>query len=168
MNHDMRRLTMARRDALVRLVRTLLVSRGDQRKKLADGLRNLRDYRAADSASDSVDMAFEADSGDMASRLAERDDTELSQIERAVMRWQRHTYGICEGCQKRIPVARLTALPYTAFCIDCERANEAHPAGCAGRISGNWAQVADAQAPMQDQRIDLAELELALAGKGRG
>ena len=119
---------MARRDALMRLFKTLLACRDDQRKKLARDLKNLRDYRAADSASDSVDLAFEADSDELASRLVERDDNELGQIELAIMRWKWQTYGVCESCRKRIPVARLTALPYTAFCIDCERENERTPA----------------------------------------
>jgi DnaK suppressor protein len=167
MNHDKRSQTMARRDALVRLVKTLLTRREDQHQKLAEELRNLRDFRMADSAADSVDWAFEADSDELASRLVERDDSELSQIERAVMRWKRRTYGICESCQIRIPLARLTALPYTALCIACERRKEAHPGGFAIPSRGNWAQVADAQAPMQDQRIDLAKVQMALSGKRR-
>jgi hypothetical protein len=68
---------------------------------------------------------------------------------------------------KRIPLARLNALPYTAFCIRCEREMENHPAALARRSRGNWAQVADAQAPMQDPKIDLADLETQMSRERR-
>jgi RNA polymerase-binding transcription factor len=29
-------------------------------------------------------------------------------------------YGVCEGCDSRIPGARLRALPWTGLCIECE------------------------------------------------
>jgi DnaK suppressor protein len=154
---------MARRDALLRLHKTLLARRGHLRAKLSGELSNLREFRAADSAGDSADAAFEAGGDEMSSQLAQLDDRELSQIERALSRLQLGTYGICEGgsanCQKRIPVARLNALPYTPFCINCERELERHPDGAALESTGNWAQVFDGQAPMQDQRIQLSEWE---------
>jgi DnaK suppressor protein len=163
---------MARQDALVRLAKTLLACREDQHKKRADELRSLRDFRAADSAGDSADLAFEAGSDEMASRLVEFNDRELSQIDRALTRCQRSTYGICESCQKRIPLARLNARPYTPFCINCEREKEGHPNGFARRSRGNWAHVFDAQTfmqtLMQDQRLDLAKLEMSLSGNRRG
>jgi len=43
---------------------------------------------------------------------------------------------------------------------------EMHPEnGAALQRTGDWAQVFDAQAPMQEQRIQLAELEMGLSGK---
>jgi DnaK suppressor protein len=148
---------MARGDALLRLHETLLARRADLRKLLADELANLRDFRAADSTTDSVDVAFETSSDEMAALLAELDARDLSQIEGALARVRRGTYGVCEGdgenCQKRIPVARLNALPYTAFCINCEREREKHPDWRAQRDAGNWEQVFDSEAPVERQRI---------------
>ena len=34
------------------------------------------------------------------------------------------TYGQCLECGKRIPQARLTAIPYAPYCVDCERDQE--------------------------------------------
>jgi RNA polymerase-binding transcription factor DksA len=34
------------------------------------------------------------------------------------------TYGICEKCVSAIPLARLSAVPTTEFCIACEEARE--------------------------------------------
>jgi len=159
---------MARRDALLRLHKTLLARRADLRGKLAGELADLREFRTADSAGDSADAAFEAGGDEMSSQLAQLDDRELSQIERALARLQLGMYGICEGgsasCQKKIPVARLNALPYTPFCINCEREMEMHPDTVALQSTGNWAQVFDGQSPMQDQRMQMSELEMRLSG----
>lgn len=43
----------------------------------------------------------------------------LAQVDEALGRIEAGVYGICEGCGKRIPVARLEALPYTKLCVDC-------------------------------------------------
>jgi RNA polymerase-binding transcription factor DksA len=34
------------------------------------------------------------------------------------------TFGVCESCRKPIPKTRLDAIPYTAYCVDCEREQE--------------------------------------------
>jgi RNA polymerase-binding transcription factor DksA len=159
---------MARQDGLARLVKTLLKCREGHRNKRAEELRNLRDYRAADSPGDSADLAFEAGSDEIASQLVEVNDRELSQIDGAVARWQRRTYGTCERCLKRIPLARLNALPCTPFCIRCEREMEETSDGSDRRSRANWAHVFDAEAPLQERRIDVTELEVALSGKRRG
>ena len=70
---------------------------------------------------DAADVAFEAGSDEMTSQLAELDSRELSQIDRALIRLKQGTYGLCEACQKKIPVGRLNALPYTTHCIECQR-----------------------------------------------
>jgi DnaK suppressor protein len=46
-------------------------------------------------------------------------------IRRAVMaaleRIDDGTFGTCQTCGRTIPQARLAAIPYTAYCVDCER-----------------------------------------------
>jgi DnaK suppressor protein len=163
---------MNRRNALLRLHENLLARRERLSKKLAGELAYLHDGNAADATGDSADLAFEADGGEMSSRLAELNDRELSRIERALARWKQGTYGICDGgswnCQKKIPVARLKALPYTPFCINCGREMEKHLDGLGRQTTGNWGQISDAQAPMRDERINLSELERDLVASERG
>src|SRR5947209_296668 len=112
---------MARRDALIRLQKTLLARRSELRKKLTEDLDNLRNFRGEDTTGDAADAAFEAGSDEMASQLAELDSRELSQIDRALVRLKQGTYGACESCQGKIPVGRLNALPYSTLCIACQR-----------------------------------------------
>src|SRR5436305_9033941 len=128
---------MARRDALLRLHKSLLARRAYLRSKLAGELSSMRDFKAADSTGDSADAAFEAGSDEMASQLAEFDARELGQIERALHRLKQGTYGLCEVCQTRIPVARLNALPYTTLCIGCQREMEKYPDWVDRRNAGN-------------------------------
>jgi RNA polymerase-binding protein DksA len=46
-------------------------------------------------------------------------ETILRQIEVALRKIDEGTYGICERCGKEIAAARLQAIPYTPFCIEC-------------------------------------------------
>ena len=154
---------MARRDALLRLHKSLLARRTDLNKKLAEDLNNLRNYTNTDSTGDSADAAFESGSDEMASQLAEIDARELSQIERAMFRLKQGTYGLCEVCQSKIPVGRLNALPYTTVCIECQREMEKYPEWDERRHT-NWEKVYDAATPLEDQReMNLAELEIDLS-----
>jgi DnaK suppressor protein len=154
---------MARRDALLRLHKSLLARRTDLNKKLAEDLNNLRNHTNTEAPGDAADAAFESGSDEMASQLAEIDARELSQIERALFRLKQGTYGVCEGCQSKIPVGRLNALPYTTVCIDCQREMEKYP-DWDDRRHANWEKVYDAARPLEEQReVNLSELEIDLS-----
>jgi len=151
---------MARRDALIRLHKSLLARRSDLRNKLADELSNMRNFRAGDNTGDSADVAFETGSDEMSSQLAAIDARELNQIERALARLKQGTYGLCEGCQTKIPVARLNALPYSTCCVECQREMERFP-DWDDRRSANWDF--DAGVAIEDQReVKLSEIEMDL------
>src|SRR5438045_8342853 len=130
---------MARQDALLRLHKYLLARRDHLRKKLSQELAQM----SSSGTGDSADVAFESGSDEMSSQLAEFDARELTQIERALVRLKQGTYGLCEMCQKRIPIGRLNALPYTTCCIECQREMEQYPGWAGRRGSGNWANVVD-------------------------
>jgi DnaK suppressor protein len=155
---------MARRDALLRLHKSLLSRRADIRKKLADELDGLRNLKGADAPGDPVDAAFESGSEEMASQLAELDSRELRQIDRALQRLKQGTYGVCEACGSKIPIGRLNALPYTTLCIACQREMEKYPDWSDRRSPGSWEKVYDAATPLEEQReVDLSEIEIDLS-----
>jgi DnaK suppressor protein len=156
---------MARRDALLRLHKSLVVRRTDLLKKLADDLNNLRNFQNGDSGGDSADAAFESGSDEMHSHLAELDSRELTQIDRALTRLKQGTYGLCEICQTKIPIGRLNALPYTTLCIGCQRDLESHP-GWDDSRSRNWDNVFNSATSLEDQReVNLADLESDLSSR---
>ena len=60
----------------------------------------------------------------LAARLDEHDRAELTAIDGALTRMERGEYGVCRACGKRIPDARLHALPAAEFCLPCAAARE--------------------------------------------
>ena len=48
----------------------------------------------------------------------------LAQVEDALDRMEKGTYGFCEECGARIDPARLKALPYATLCIECQQRRE--------------------------------------------
>ncbi|MGZ0152322.1 TraR/DksA family transcriptional regulator [Kribbella sp. WER1] len=45
----------------------------------------------------------------------------LKEIDAAVERVSDGTYGVCSGCDARIPVGRLEILPYVRYCVRCQQ-----------------------------------------------
>ena len=153
---------MARRDALLRLHKTLVARRTALRKALAGELADLRNSQL--DTGDSADVAFDAGSDEIATQLVELEARELNQIERALARIKQGIYGVCEGCQKKIPVARLNALPYSTTCIDCKREMEHYPGWAGGRGAGDWEKVFSAGAPQEEEReVNISEIEMDLS-----
>jgi DnaK suppressor protein len=44
----------------------------------------------------------------------------LAEVEYALRKLEKGTYGICEGCGNPIPVDRLQAIPSATYCVDCK------------------------------------------------
>src|SRR3954470_11058391 len=107
---------MARRDALLRLHKSLVSRREDLGRRLGGDLKDLYEGTAG-VGGDTADLAFDSGSEEVTSQLAQLESRELAQIERSLLRLKTGTYGVCEGCAKRIPVTRLNALPFTTTCI---------------------------------------------------
>lgn len=53
------------------------------------------------------------------------------EISRALDRMAMGLYGMCEECSARIPSDRLSVLPETTRCLDCQRAAELRLGRCA-------------------------------------
>jgi DnaK suppressor protein len=156
---------MARRDVLLRLHKSLLARGAALRDALAGEVENLRRIRT-DQTGDSADGAFASGSEEISTQLAGLEARELNQIHRALTRLSEGTYGICEVCQEKIPVARLNALPYSTTCINCKREMEGYASsGCAGlHGGGDWDKIDKAQAALEDQRdVDLTTIKRELS-----
>jgi DnaK suppressor protein len=153
---------MARRDALLRLHKSLTSRRDELRRRLGGELKDLRNFKSNDTG-DSADAAFDSGSEEVSSQLAALEARELSQIERALARLKQGNFGVCEGCQKKIPVSRLNALPFSTTCIECQREMELYGTW-GGGAGGNWEKVSDTPAPLEDQReVDLSDIEMDIS-----
>ncbi|HEX5270726.1 MAG TPA: TraR/DksA family transcriptional regulator [Gemmataceae bacterium] len=56
--------------------------------------------------------------------LIQNEEQALEEIGAALDRVEQKTFGRCEDCQKEIPRARLQALPYARYCVECARKAE--------------------------------------------
>ena len=79
----------------------------------------------ADAGSDAYDRDF-------ALSLLSQEQDSLNEINESLKRIDSGTYGICEMSGKRIPEARLEALPFTRFTVECQSRIEQNQMG------GRW------------------------------
>ena len=146
---------MARKDQILKM-RNLLVRRRDAlRKALAGDLSLLKELREQQGG-DVVDAALDTAQDEISSQLAEVESRELASIEKALDRIREGNYGLCEGCSEKIPLARLSALPYATLCIECQRAAESGGGG--GGYSADWSRVLDTS--YADSDVSFSDLEI--------
>lgn len=151
---------MARTDALLQLHKTLTARRTALRKRLGMDLADLSRDKGMQRSGDAADAAFSASGEELSSQLAELEAKELVQVERAIRRLKQGSYGTCEGCATKIPVARLSALPYSTLCIKCQREFERD--GSVGNYTGeaDWGRVGDGGDPMSEREVRISDLEI--------
>lgn len=95
----------------------------DLREKLLHQMSGLAKESAEEMASYSLHMA---DSGtdnfdrDFALSLLSSDQDAIYEIEEALKRIEKNTYGVCELTGKPIPKARLEAIPWTRFTVEAQ------------------------------------------------
>lgn len=150
---------MARRDALLRITKSLLTRRTELRKRLGMELDSLN-VKSTAASGDSADVAFEHAGDELASHLAEVEAKELAQVERALTRIKQGKYGVCDGCALKIPVARLNALPYSTLCIKCQREAETDRNWMQDHATSDWSSVKDAEG---ERELDISDLEIDLS-----
>jgi DnaK suppressor protein len=138
--------------------------RAELRKRLGIELADLSRGKGQQATSgDAADAAFDASGEEIASQLAELEAKELNQVERALRRLKQGTYGKCEVCSTRIPVARLNALPYSTLCIKCQRDVESDANWLASRGTSDWARIADHDNSMDEREVNIADLEVDMS-----
>ena len=71
-----------------------------------------------------ADIGTESFDQDFTLGLIENEQETLNQINEALDRIERGTFGMCQECGQAIAKARLQALPYTRYCIDDARKME--------------------------------------------
>jgi DnaK suppressor protein len=69
---------------------------------------------------DTVEFAAKTAEQDVAVAAANLRRRTLKEVENALRRVSKGTYGICEMCSEEIPPNRLKAIPWARFCLTCE------------------------------------------------
>ena len=71
-------------------------------------------FHMADVATDNYDREFSLG-------LASKERVVLLDINGALQKLADGKYGVCESCKKPISIIRLKALPYTKYCLKCQK-----------------------------------------------
>ena len=91
-----------------------LISNNEDFKAIVEGI-DPKDF--ADMASDDMDRK-------MLETIGSKDMRRLRLIDSALTRIEQGKYGACMKCNKKIPRARLEAIPYALMCIECQTVEE--------------------------------------------
>jgi DnaK suppressor protein len=73
---------------------------------------------------DPADMAGSVSAREESYEIGSVESRAVAQIDYVLRRIESGKYGICEDCGKRIPEARLRALPFAFLCVDCKQRDE--------------------------------------------
>ena len=84
-------------------------------------LRKEEQDDAMELPADGLDLAHSLEEVETDAALIERCDEKLKAIDEAFSRLERGRYGICEKCKQEIPIKRLKAMPFAAYCVDCQK-----------------------------------------------
>jgi len=69
---------------------------------------------------DEVEFAVKTAEQDVSAVTADMRSRTLREIESALLRVSRGSYGVCEGCGEEISPARLKAIPWARYCVVCQ------------------------------------------------
>ena len=105
-------MTKAETERLASLLRA-------KQTEVSGALRN-RDEIVVEKASDALDQVQLMGEHELAIRNLDRDSNLQRQIHRALARISKGTYGACLNCEGDISSRRMVAVPWAAFCINCQ------------------------------------------------
>jgi DnaK suppressor protein len=99
----------------------------EQRQQITDQYQ--QDLRAGKEAADEgaddiVDRANNSYNREFMFSLSDTERETLRLVEKALLRLETGEYGNCRNCGQEIGAARLTAVPWARFCIDCQELAE--------------------------------------------
>src|ERR1700752_4580185 len=91
-------------------------------------LRN-RDAIAIEKSPDALDEVQNAAERELAIRNLDRESNLLRNVRAALRRIDEGTFGVCLHCEEDISPKRLAAVPWTAFCIQCQELADRNQSG---------------------------------------
>jgi DnaK suppressor protein len=147
---------MSRKQALLRLHRRLIAQRDELRKKIAEDLGLA--YSPDDGANDLGETAHQVEQTELHTQLAALESRELRSIEHALSLIHQGRYGECEGCHKAIPIERLQALPFSLYCIACQRKAELD-GNFESDSDANWTSAMEFERRASDREFSISDLD---------
>src|SRR5437660_4711826 len=87
--------------------------------ELVEVLRN-RDAITIEKSPDALDEVQNAAERELAIRNLDRESNLLRNVRGALHRMEDGTFGVCLHCEEDISIKRLHAVPWAAYCIQCQ------------------------------------------------
>ena len=117
-----RAVRMSKRD-LEKYRRLLLEKKSSLSRDLAK-TRNAEEETIEESTQDIADKAVSSYTREFLYSLSDTDRNTLVRIDQALERIDDGTYGNCMNCGQAMAEKRLTAVPWTPHCVDCQELAE--------------------------------------------
>jgi len=91
----------------------------NKQAELTHVLRN-REGIAIEKSPDALDEVQNAAERELAIRNLDRESNLLRNVRAALHRMDEGTFGVCAHCEEDISLKRLNAVPWAAYCIQCQ------------------------------------------------
>ncbi|WP_072680067.1 RNA polymerase-binding protein DksA [Arcobacter sp. LA11] len=105
-------------------LKEILIERKETITKNIQGSRDSIDSLKESECKDEYDYAEVSSDSFKEGIIANQQIKELNEIEDALKRIEKGTYGICEMCDESIAIGRLRAKPFAKFCTPCREIYE--------------------------------------------
>ena len=102
-------------------IRRMLV---EKRTMTMQAMRKIKAQDIATDVGDEADQAGQLLEKELQFELSDNERNQLDQIEGALRKMDKGTYGLCEHCAKPINKLRIKALPFARYCISCQSNSE--------------------------------------------
>ncbi|MCQ2411363.1 MAG: TraR/DksA family transcriptional regulator [Sphaerochaetaceae bacterium] len=102
----------------------LLSMKSELNAKISKSDADFKNLVGSSGGGDSIDVASDDLDSKKMEAIGKMDAGRLNAINQALIRVRNGKYGICAQCGKKIPEARLRALPFALLCLSCKSKSE--------------------------------------------
>ncbi len=97
----------------------LMQMRKEVLREIAEDVKEGREGEAGEGR-DTYDIASDERDREINLLLGDRERKKLQALDSALGRLDEGEYGVCEECEGEIASGRLTAMPFSRFCVTCQ------------------------------------------------
>ncbi|RME81127.1 MAG: TraR/DksA family transcriptional regulator [Planctomycetota bacterium] len=116
-------------EAFLQKIKAKLIQlREENSENLESSLQDLQSTEAHHLA-DAEELSADSTDDLLVSQLVEMGASKIQEIDKALDKIEKKTYGYCEECGEFIGMERIKALPFTSLCINCKRSQEKRVGG---------------------------------------
>jgi DnaK suppressor protein len=101
-------------------LRQLLLRQREETLARVRGIGNNESSEGLSTPGDEMDVARSLADVETRASLVENAENKVRRIDTALAQLEVGDYGICANCGEEIPLARLEAVPFAIYCVDCQ------------------------------------------------